>query len=326
MRTRRLGRTGIAVSEMVFGGGAVGGLLIRADDETKLAAVRRAIAAGVNFIDTAPSYGDGKSEEALGWIPPQVTPAPTLATKLRLAPEDMRDIRGAARRELEASLRRLRRDRVDLYQLHNKLMAAQGEPGTIGVEQVLGTGGVADALDDLRSEGLIGHVGLTAVGEAPVLREVIGSDRFDTAQVYYNLLHPSAARPLPEGWPAPDQSGLLEACKAQDVGVLNIRVFAAGVIATDIRHGRERPLAPGTSLSMDERQAQAVFRALGDRWGTRGQTAIRFALANPDIHGVIVGMAEPAHLEEALAGTAMGPLPQDALERLESVYAAGLEA
>ena len=66
MQYRKFGATGMEVSELVFGAGAVGGLLIDADDQTKLNAIRRALDAGINFIDTAPSYGATKSEQALG--------------------------------------------------------------------------------------------------------------------------------------------------------------------------------------------------------------------------------------------------------------------
>ena len=68
MKYRDFGTTGMKVSQLVFGGGAVGGLLINQDDETKLTAIRRAMEAGINWIDTAPSYGQGRSEEALGWL------------------------------------------------------------------------------------------------------------------------------------------------------------------------------------------------------------------------------------------------------------------
>ena len=66
MKQRRFGRSGISVSEVVFGAGAVGGILIHKDDATKRAAIHRAIAGGINWIDTAAQYGNGKSEEALG--------------------------------------------------------------------------------------------------------------------------------------------------------------------------------------------------------------------------------------------------------------------
>ena len=92
---------------------------------------------------------------------------------------------------------------------------------------------------------------------------------------------------------------------------MNIRVLAAGVIATDVRHGREMPIVQGFDMAAEEARVRAVFNKLGDRYGTRAQTAIRFALANPDLSCVVVGFAEIGHIEEALAGAELGPLPDD---------------
>jgi aryl-alcohol dehydrogenase-like predicted oxidoreductase len=102
-----------------------------------------------------------------------------------------------------------------------------------------------------------------------------------------------------------------------------IRVFAAGVLATDVRHGREVIITRATDVATEERRARAVFAALGNAYGTRAQTALRFVLTNPDVACAIIGLAEPAHLEEALTGAELGPLPRQALDALERSYAAG---
>ena len=94
MRYRPFGRTGLQVSELVFGGGWVGGILIHQDDGTKRAALQRALEAGVNWVDTAPSYGDGQSEAALGWLLREVEPTPYVSTKVRLDLGRLDDIPG----------------------------------------------------------------------------------------------------------------------------------------------------------------------------------------------------------------------------------------
>jgi aryl-alcohol dehydrogenase-like predicted oxidoreductase len=71
MKHRVFGRSGIKVSEIIFGAGAVGGILVHKDDATKREAIRRAMAGGINWIDTAAQYGNGKSEESLGWLLPE---------------------------------------------------------------------------------------------------------------------------------------------------------------------------------------------------------------------------------------------------------------
>jgi D-threo-aldose 1-dehydrogenase len=320
MRYRAFGRTGLQVSELVFGGGFVGGILIHADDDTKLAALRRGLDGGMNWIDTAPSYGDGQSEEALGWLLKEVDAKPYLSTKVGLD-LSRADLPGQIEASLAHSLKRLDRDSVDLFQLHNPIGAERAER-TIGLQQVLGAKGVADTFERLRDQGLFRFFGITALGEPAALREVIASGRFDSAQVYYNLLNPSAGQQVPAAWAEPNYEGVLGACRAHGVATMNIRVLAAGVIATDVRHGREMPIVQGFDMAAEEARVRAVFDRLGDRYGTRAQTAVRFALANPDLSCVIVGFAEIGHIEEALASAALVPLPDDALAALREVYAA----
>ena len=320
MRTRRLGRTGLEVSEMVFGGGFVGGIVIHADDATKRQALRRALDAGVTMIDTAPRYGQGQSEEALGWLLDEIDETPILSTKVRLDLTDLSDIPGQIEASIKASLTRLRRTSVELLQLHNPIAAATTN-AAIGIDHVLGADGVADGLERVRKAGLTRFVGLTALGEAAAIKEVIGSSRFDTAQVYYNLLNPSAGQDMPAVWSGHDFSGVIAACRAQDMGVMNIRVFAAGIIATDIRHGREIVITEASAVAVEAQRARAVFAVLGDEFGSRAQTAIRFSLAEDAISCVVVGLAELAHIDEALGGFTAGPLPPAASERLRLVYA-----
>ena len=102
-----------------------------------------------------------------------------------------------------------------------------------------------------------------------------------------------------------------------------IRVFSAGVIATDVRTGRERPLTQGDTVDSETAKANAVFKALGTVYGTRPQAGIRFALTQEKLACVIFGLAEMDHLESAIAAQDMGPLPAEALERLHQVYQEG---
>jgi D-threo-aldose 1-dehydrogenase len=319
MRYRPFGRSGLEISELVFGGGWVGGILIHQDDATKRRALERALEAGINWIDTAPSYGDGKSEVALGRLLEGVGKKPYLSTKVRLDLSRLDDLQGQIEASLEQSLRRLRCDSVELLQLHNRI-AQRTEGAAIAVERVLGKGGVADELDRVREQGLTRLTGITAFGEAAACREVIASGRFDSAQVYYNMLNPSAGQDMPPAWRGHDLHGLIAACREHGVAVMNIRVLAAGVLATERRHGRESPMSEAAPIATEEARARAVFARLGERYGTRAQTALRFALANPDISCIVVGMAELAHLEEALAAAEMGPLPPEALAELGEIY------
>ena len=320
MKHRAFGRSGIQVSEVVFGGGNVGGILILKDDATKREAIRRALAGGINWIDTAAQYGNGQSEAALGWLLPESGAAPHLSTKFQLDVEKLEDIPAQIEERLRASLARLKRQSVDLLQLHNRIGTKSGGR-VMTVDQILGRNGVADGLDRLREKGLIRHRGITAIGEAASVCEVIGSGRFDSAQVYYNLLNPSAGRRMPSAWTGHDFSGVIDACRANGVAVMAIRIFGAGVIATDERHGRESVLTANTSIAEEERKTRAVFEAIGTGEGTRAQVALRFVLSNPDVSCAVIGAAELHHIDEALRAAERGPLPASTLARLEALYA-----
>ena len=178
--------------------------------------------------------------------------------------------------------------------------------------------------DRLREEGYFGHHGVTALGETPAILEVLRSGRFDTAQVYHNMLNPSAARPVPPGWGGQDFGGVLEACRERDVGVMAIRVLAAGALASDERHGREVVVAADADLGREVARVRRIFGRLGGAHGTRAQAAIRHALANRDLSTLVVGVASLEQLDEALAAFEAGPLPGAATAEVEACYGEGL--
>lgn len=319
MEYREFGTTGLKVSELVFGGGAVGGLLINQDDETKRKAIQRAMGAGINWIDTAPSYGQGKSEESLGWLLKEIDDEPYVSTKFAIDTDTLDDIPGQIERSLENSLKRLQRDSVTLLQLHNWI-GSRTKGYMISASDILRKDGVIDGLERLKDQGLIQHFGITALGKTQSIIEVIESGRISSTQVYYNLLNPSAGLSVPPAWEVYDFSGILEACQKNTVATMAIRVFSAGVIATDERTGKERPLTLGDTVESETQKAKAIFGEISGDYGTRAQTAIRFALAQKKLSCVIFGLAELDHLEEAIAAQIKGPLPKEGLERLRLVY------
>jgi aryl-alcohol dehydrogenase-like predicted oxidoreductase len=166
MDQRALGTTGLRVSALGFGAGAVGGLLVRGERADQTRAVARALDAGITYFDTAPSYGDGRSEENLGAILGELRAWRRVAvgTKVRLRPPDLSDPVAAVRRSCEASLRRLRCDAVDLLQLHNPIVGnAPGEAVTGSSHPVpldVVTGLVAEGMRDVVARGLARHAGL----------------------------------------------------------------------------------------------------------------------------------------------------------------------
>jgi aryl-alcohol dehydrogenase-like predicted oxidoreductase len=320
MRKTLFGRTGLEISEIAFGGGVTGGILINASDVTRYAALQRAVAGGINWIDTAPLYGDGSSEETIGRHLAALSPRPHVSTKVRLEREDLADIAGAIRRSLERSLKRLQLERLALLQLHNQIGTAIGDRPAVSTRQVLG--GVADTFDRLKEEGLIQSSGISAFGSTEACLEVIDSGRFDAAQIYYNAINPSAAcSRVAAKWNGQDFCGIIAACWRLNMGMLAIRVFAGGTLASPQRPDRLVMMTSDTDLDNEVRCAAATRAALGASHGTPAQAALRFTLGNRDLSSRVIGITELAQLDEAFAAVARGPLPAEGIAKLDQLWA-----
>lgn len=323
MDLRPLGRTGLQVSALGFGCGSIGGLMVRGDPAEQRRAIELAIDGGIRYFDTAPSYGDGRSEENLGRVLDELdaqAAGVVVGTKVRLDPaqaDHTASATRAIRASVEASLRRLRRERVHLLQLHNRIAPAGGNGG-LTPEQVLGP--VAEGLLAVRRAGLAEHLGITATGDPGAVRRVLEGGIAETAQVFFNALHPSA------GWSGyadpdgPDYSGLIDLAAARGIGVLVIRPLAAAALAaSEARH----PNADLPGGIAGERYAEDLARArrlqaLAAELGLESpvELALRFALSKPGVSTVLVGFSAAAQLADALRWAERGPLPAGAVERL----------
>ncbi len=249
MEMRTYGRTGMKLSVLGFGCGAVGGLMVRGDPRDQERAIARALEVGVNYFDTAVQYGNGESEKNLGRVLQTLKPANVVVgTKVRLPGAEFGRIGEAVATSLEGSLTRLRRDRVDIFHLHNAIVE-KGGGEALGVRQVLDE--VVPAFERLRQAGKIRFLGLTAVGDTAALHQVIGSHRFDSAQVVYNMLNPSAAAALPANYPAQDYGRLFDHTAAAGTGVIAIRVLAGGALSGSAdRHPIASPPPAPIGLAM----------------------------------------------------------------------------
>jgi L-galactose dehydrogenase/L-glyceraldehyde 3-phosphate reductase len=324
MQKRRFGRTGLEIPLLTFGGGWVGGLLIRGSEAEREGVLNRALDAGIDWVDTAALYGNGVSETVIGqWL--RSVPGgrrPRISTKFNVD-TSAGDFAGQIERSVAASLQRLGLGKVALLILHSRVVDADNrarDTRSLAAQEVLGPGGVADIMDKLRAQGLCDWIGLTALGDPGPLRQVVDSGRFDAAQVYYNLLNPTAMAGAGPGWNSTDFDGLLHGCAAQDMGVMGIRIFAAGHLALSERHGREVAITANAENAKEEARATAVWDVLGTRHGTGAQTALRFGVACPLLSTIVVGIGETWHLDEALAAATMGPLPGAAIADLERLW------
>jgi aryl-alcohol dehydrogenase-like predicted oxidoreductase len=323
MQLRVFGRTGLQLSVLGFGCGAVGGLMVRGDAADQERTVARALDAGVNYFDTAVQYGDGESERNLGRILQKLKPANVaVGTKVRLPPSEFGRIADAVTASLDASLTRLHLDHVEIFHLHNAITAGEGG-SALSARQVLGD--VVPAFERLRRQGKIRFLGLTAVGDTAALQQVIDSKAFDSAQVVYNMLNPSAAVDLPQNYPAQDYGRLFDHTAAAGVGVVGIRVLAGGALSGSaerhpIASPPPEPIGSAMSYEADIHRARR-FAALVEEGFAASLTeaATRFAISHPAMGTILVGMATPQQFEDAFAAVQKGPLPQAALDRLSAL-------
>jgi aryl-alcohol dehydrogenase-like predicted oxidoreductase len=323
MEMRIFGRTGLKLSVLGFGCGAVGGLMVRGDPLDQERTIARAIGAGVNYFDTAVQYGDGESEKNLGRILHQLMPPnAVVGTKVRLPSASFGHITDAVATSLEYSLIRLRRDRVDIFHLHNAITEAGGGE-TLSVQQVLGE--VVPAFQRLRQQGKVRFLGLTAIGYTTALYRVIDAGCFDSAQVVYNMLNPSAGAELPSNYPAQDYGRLFQHTRKAGVGVIGIRVLAGGALSGSterhpIASPPPEPIGSAMSYETDVTRARRLMPMVREGFAASlTEAATRFAISQPAIGTILVGIAATQQFENALAAVEKGPLPPAALDRLSTL-------
>jgi L-galactose dehydrogenase/L-glyceraldehyde 3-phosphate reductase len=326
MERRPLGQTGLLVSAIAFGCGAVGGLMVRGDRREQVQAIARALEAGINYYDTAPSYGDGVSETNLGHalrelgVPDQVI----VGTKVRLEPPDLSRPEAAIRDSLERSLSRLGLDRVDLFHLHNAIGLDDRSDGSVPVRTALDE--VAGGLRRVVEEGLSQHVGFTAVGDTEAIKRVAADPGYETAQAYLNVLNASGVRPGASRGQQDFDEFITDAAE-HGKGVIAIRIYAAGALtASPERHANAglppRALIPGGDYGVDVESARQleVFAA---ELGLESvlELGLRFALSAPGVSTALFGISTIDHVETAIRWAERGPLPPDQFDRLLSLAA-----
>ncbi len=323
METRTFGRTGLNLSILGFGCGAVGGLMVRGAPADQERAIARALEAGVNYFDTAVQYGNGESEKNLGRALAKLGPKhAVVGTKVRLPASDFGRIEEAVTKSLEGSLRRLGMERVGIFHLHNAI-TVDGGGEALSISQVLEE--VLPAFARLRQKGMIRFLGITGVGDTAALHQVIDSRAIDSAQIVYNMLNPSAAVPLPARYPAQDYGRLFERTQAAGVGVIGIRVLAGGALSgTAERHPiaspPPAPIGSAASYEGDLARARRLSTLVEEGFAENlAEAATRFAISHSAVGTILVGMATPEQFETALAAVRKGPLPRAALDRLTAL-------
>jgi aryl-alcohol dehydrogenase-like predicted oxidoreductase len=306
MQMRRLGNSALEVSVVGLGGNNFGG---RIDFAASQRVVDVALARGINFIDTADSYGNrGGSEEALGQILGPRRKSIVLATKFGLPMDEAGKLRGASRRYIkqavEASLKRLRTDWIDLYQLHRP-------DAQTPIEETL------RALDDLVRAGKVRCIGCSnlsaaQVNEAQEIAKRHGLAAFVSCQDEYSLLARGIEREL------------IPMAKAYGMGVLPYFPLASGLLTGKYR--QDAPLPAGSRLSKNQRHAAEfisernwrIVGALEAFAQQRGRSLLELAfswlLRDSVVASVIAGATSSAQVEQNIAAAGWILTPEDLAE------------
>ena len=338
MEMRTLGRTGLRVSAVGFGGGGIGQVWGETTDADSVRAVHRALDLGVTFFDVAPGYGDGRAERVLGDGIQGRRDDITIMTKVNLVPEQLDDIEEAVKESAQASLDRIRTDRVDLLIIHNMVTSTRGRPykTAITVDDAMR---MADAMDALKKAKKVRHIGFTAwrCTEA-ALTAMLESERFSVLQSEVNMLNRSALEPAVPGsghgvmaelerdgtdvemrelgYRGTDQHEAIRRASEAGMGVVAIRPLMAGALTDELDREETSP----DMARMQARAARLRF-LLDDRRPTLSSVALRYVLAQPGPSTVVPGVKNEAEIEDAVAAAKLPPFTDEELSRIASISA-----
>lgn len=287
---RKLGRTGLHVSSLAFGTVALGtsyGFVANGSPQPSgadaLCILRGAAAGGITLFDTAPAYGTAEAllGEALG-----ANTTCIFATKVSVAtPEEgakaSADTHGRRiRQSLEASRHALRRDVLDIVQIHNATSESLALPG------------VRETLEDAREKGVVRFVGASVYTESEALA-AIDCGWIDVLQVPYSILDQRIA------------TTVLDAAQKRDVGVITRSALLKGALT-------ERAMRMPAALSSLQSGVERAKLAMGVSWHELPEIALRFCLTDSRVSSVLVGASKLSELKQALSAVAAGPLPEKA--------------
>ncbi len=312
MKNRKLGRTGLEVSEIGYGAWGIGGAMwADSKDDTSNEALEKAVSLGLNFIDTALAYGDGHSEKLVSSVlkrHPQVKVATKIPPKNYRWPAQP----GVPIEEVfpldwitsctERSLKHLRVEAIDLQQLH------VWSPGFIKSD-IWRT-----AAERLKKEGKVRFFGVSVNDHQPdSVKEVIATGVIDTIQVIYNIFDQSPG------------DGLLELCAKHKIGVIARCPFDEGSLTGAIKPGVAFPEGDwrrnyfrGDRPKQVWERVQKLQGVIGDAAVSLPDAALRYCLSDPAVSTVIPGMRRIASVEQNCASSDRGPLPAALLEKLKA--------
>ena len=308
----------VPVSRLTLGGGGLGMLWGVTTWDECVATVHAAVAAGINLIDLAPRYGDGKAEQVVGEaFAGRLPEGVRVTSKCNLGNTPPAEVEPVLRRSIEGSLERLQLSRLDVFFLHSNVVPDQQHiarwPGAAPRMTLYATfvEHVRRGFEKLVDEGLIGAWGLTGIGHPDTIIKLLNERPAPAAvQCIANLLDSPGGLKFFNG-PAKPRA-VMATARANNVGVMGIRAVQAGALTSAL----DRPLPADHPETRDYDRA-AGFRKLAAELGfTPAFLAHRYALSL-DVDTLVLGVKNRQELAECVAAAEAGPLPGELMTRID---------
>jgi len=318
MREHSFGRLP-PVSTLTLGGGGLGMLWGKTTFDECVATVHAAVASGVTLLDLAPRYGDGKAEDVVGEAFSGRLPLGVRVTsKCNLGNAKPAEIEPTLRRSIEASLRRLRLGRLDLFFLHSNVVpdedfiACRPDAASRMTPYAIFTDHVRPVFERFVGEGLIGAWGLTGIGHPDTIIRLLGERPAPAAvQCIANLLDSPGSLKFFDG-PAKPRA-VIAAARANGVGIMGIRAVQAGALTSAI----DRPLAADHPEMRDYARAAGFRRLCAGRGVTPAALAHRYALSL-DIDTLVLGVKNREELAECVEAAEAGPISAERMAEIDA--------
>ena len=321
MQQRTLGPLG-PVSILTLGGGGLGQLWGQTTRAECVATVRAAADAGINLFDMAPRYGDGEAEEVVGEaFGGKLPDGAKVTTKCFVGNMAAAAVPAHVRALLEASLKRLRVEAVDVFFLHSNIvpdndpMSDSPEAPTRLTSHAVFAEQVRTTFQDLVKEGKAKHWGITGIGHPDTIIQVLGEQPAPAVvQCIANPIDSAGSLTFTPGPRKPRE--IMAAAKANGVGVMGIRAVQAGALTDQI----DRALPADHAEVLDYNRAGG-FRALAKQWGmSAADLGHRYALSMPLVDTVVLGVKNREELHQCVAAAEAGPLSADQMAQVEASF------
>ena len=325
MRINRFGATELKVSELGFGCGAVGGLMVLGDHKEMIDAVEYAIDSGINYFDTARMYGDGLSEIHIGAVLRELDKTDLIiGTKVRIAGDEFKDISRTIENQIDNSLKRLGIDTIDIVYTHNTIGSERNvSSGTLSVEDL---NAIVKVFENAVAAGKLKYWGFNGLGQTESVKEALG--RYSPSGIHscYNMLNPTSGYALPKTFPYQNYEELMTLASEDGIGTVGIRILAGGALSGSLdRHPIAQqnvaPIATSSTFQEDvSRTAAFEFLVKEGFVNNLVEASVRFAISNDNLDTALIGLSNFDQLKKAVDYANQGSLSQEALDKINEIW------